>query len=252
MILLHIIIPLLISSIAGISTILGFFLVFLKINPNNLNKFITFCLAFSISIMICISIFDLIPESFFQIVCYYSISRAITFLVFSIILSIIVLRILKLFLNKSKDNLYCLGILNMIVLIFHNLPEGIATFVSSYHDINLGLKLGLAIMLHNIPEGISIAIPICYSTKSKIKAFRATLISGLSEPLGALLAFIFFKNYVNDLMISFILIIVAGIMITLSIQEMLPASLKYNENKYIYLGFFIGLLLFGLNFLLAL
>ena len=140
----------------------------------------------------------------------------------------------------------------MIVLIFHNLPEGIATFVSSYHDINLGLKLGLAIMLHNIPEGISIAIPICYSTKSKIKAFRATLISGLSEPLGALLAFIFFKNYVNDLMISFILIIVAGIMITLSIQEMLPASLKYNENKYIYLGFFIGLLLFGLNFLLAL
>lgn len=252
MILLHIIIPLLISSIAGISTILGFFLVFLKINPNNLNKFITFCLAFSISIMICISIFDLIPESFFQIVCYYSISRAITFLVFSIILSIIVLRILKLFLNKSKDNLYCLGILNMIVLIFHNLPEGIATFVSSYHDINLGLKLGLAIMLHNIPEGISIAIPIYYSTKSKIKAFRATLISGLSEPLGALLAFIFFKNYVNDLMISFILIIVAGIMITLSIQEMLPASLKYNENKYIYLGFFIGLLLFGLNFLLAL
>ena len=252
MILLHIIIPLLISSIAGISTSLGFFLVFLKITPNNLNKFITFCLAFSISIMICISIFDLIPESFFQIVCYYSISRAITFLVFSIILSIIVLRILKLFLNKSKDNLYCLGILNMIVLIFHNLPEGIATFVSSYHDINLGLKLGLAIMLHNIPEGISIAIPIYYSTKSKIKAFRATLISGLSEPLGALLAFIFFKNYVNDLMISFILIIVAGIMITLSIQEMLPASLKYNENKYIYLGFFIGLLLFGLNFLLAL
>lgn len=252
MILLHIIIPLLISSIAGISTILGFFLVFLKIKPNNLNKFITFCLAFSISIMICISIFDLIPESFFQIVCYYSISRAITFLVFSIILSIIILRILKLFLNKSKDNLYCLGILNMIVLIFHNLPEGIATFVSSYHDINLGLKLGLAIMLHNIPEGISIAVPIYYSTKSKIKAFRATLISGLSEPLGALLAFIFFKNYVNDLMISFILIIVAGIMITLSIQEMLPASLKYNENKYIYLGFFIGLLLFGLNFLLAL
>ena len=252
MILLHIIIPLLISSIAGISTILGFFLVFLKIKPSNLNKFVAFCLAFSISIMICISIFDLIPESFFQIVCYYSISRAITFLVFSIILSIIILRILKLFLNKSKDNLYCLGILNMIVLIFHNLPEGIATFVSSYHDINLGLKLGLAIMLHNIPEGISIAIPIYYSTKSKIKAFRATLISGLSEPLGALLAFIFFKNYVNDLMISFILIIVAGIMITLSIQEMLPASLKYNENKYIYLGFFIGLLLFGLNFLLAL
>lgn len=248
---MHIIIPLLISSIAGISTILGFFLVFFKVKPSNLNKFITFCLAFSISIMICISIFDLIPESFFQIVCYYSISRAIIFLVFSIILSIIILRILKLFLNKNKDNLYCLGILNMIVLIFHNLPEGIATFVSSYHDINLGLKLGLAIMLHNIPEGISIAIPIYYSTKSKIKAFKATLISGLSEPLGALLAFIFFKNYVNDLMISFILIIVAGIMISLSIQEMLPASLKYNENKFIYLGFFIGLLLFGLNFLLA-
>ena len=243
-------IPLIISLVAGLSTVLGFFLIFLKIDKNKLNKFITFCLAFSIAIMISISIFDLIPESFFQIVNFYSLKFAVIFLSFSFLASFLILKFIKLFI-KNNDNLYCFGILNMIVLIFHNLPEGIATFLSSYHDINLGLKLSIAIMLHNIPEGISIAVPIYYSTKSKMKALKATLLSGLSEPLGAILAFVFLKNYVNDLMISLILIIVAGIMITLSIQEMLPTTLSYKENKYLYLGFIIGILLFALNLFLA-
>ncbi len=83
----------------------------------------------------------------------------------------------------------------MIVLILHNLPEGIATFLSSYHNTSLGIKLSIAIMLHNIPEGISIAVPIYYATKNrKKKAIKATLLSGLSEPVGALLAFVFLKK----------------------------------------------------------
>lgn len=153
--------------------------------------------------------------------------------------------------ETKAENLYKLGLLNMIVLILHNLPEGIATFLSSYHSMSLGLKLSVAIMLHNIPEGISIAVPIYYATKSKKKALKATFISGLSEPLGAILAFIFLKRYVSELMISIILIVVAGLMITLSIQEMLPASLKYKENKYVYLGLISGAVLVIINMLIA-
>lgn len=249
---MDIILPLLVSTFAGLSTLIGALTIFLKIESKSYNKFISFCLAFSIAIMIGISIFDLIPTSFFQVFNVYGFSKTCLLLIVAFIISYILITILSGVINKETTNedLYKLGILNMIVLILHNLPEGIATFLSSYQDISLGLKLGIAIMLHNIPEGISIAVPIYYSTKSKLKAFKATLISGLSEPLGAILAYIFLKNYVSELMISIVLIVVAGLMITLSIQEMLPKALQYKENKAIYIGLGVGIILILLNMVL--
>ena len=109
-------------------------------------------------------------------------------------------------------------------------------FLSSYNDINVGLKLSLAIMLHNIPEGIAIAVPIYYATNNKKKALNKTLISGLSEPIGALMAYLILFKYINNQIISIILLFVAGIMISISIHKMLPVTLKYNCNKYIYIG----------------
>jgi len=135
----------------------------------------------------------------------------------------------------------------MIALMLHNLPEGIVTFLSSYQNIELGIKISIAIMLHNIPEGISIAVPIYYATNDRKKAVKKTLISGLAEPLGAILAFLFLRNVITNTMIGFILLLVAGIMITLAIHELLPKALKYNENKYILLGFGIGILLLLIN-----
>lgn len=246
------IIPLLISTLAGLSTLIGALLTFLNIKKNQYNKFITFCLAFSISIMIGISIFDLIPESFFQYFSVYGMSKSIILLLVAFIISYIFITTLSMLIKKEgkKEDLYRLGILNMIVLIFHNLPEGIATFLSSYQDLALGIKLAFAIMLHNIPEGISIAIPIYYSTGNRRLALKNALISGMAEPLGAVLAFIFLKRFISEMMISVILIVVAGLMITLSIQELFPQALKYKENKVLYLGLFFGLLLVLINILI--
>jgi len=246
---MKIFLPLLISTFAGLSTLIGALLIFLPIKQNKYNKFISFCLAFSIAIMIGISIFDLIPTSFFEVSKFYGINKSIILIIISFVISYIVISLLSFFINKetTTEDLYRLGILNMIVLILHNFPEGIATFLSSYQDISLGIKLGIAIMLHNIPEGISIAVPIYYSTKSIKKAFKATFISGISEPVGALLAYIFLKNYVSELMISIVLIVVAGLMITLSIQEMLPKALQYKENKSIWIGLGVGVGLIILN-----
>lgn len=245
-------IPLLISTIAGLSTLIGATLIFFKVDKNKYNKFITFCLAFSVAIMIGISIFDLIPESFFQYFKVYGMSKSIILLVVAFIISYIFITVLSMIIKREtkKEDLYRLGILNMIVLIFHNMPEGIATFLSSYQDLSLGIKLALAIMLHNIPEGISIAVPIYYATGSRGLAFRNAFISGMAEPLGALLALFFLKDYISEMMISIILIIVAGLMITLSIQELLPESLKYKESKALYLGLVGGALLVLINILL--
>lgn len=249
----NIIIPLILSTLAGLSTLIGAIPIFFKIKEKNLNKFISFCLSFSIAIMISISILDLIPTSFFEIVNFYGIGKTLIILLIAFIISYIIITYLSSLVEKESKgiDLYKLGILNMIVLILHNLPEGIATFLSSYHSIDLGLRLSIAIMLHNIPEGISIAVPIYYATGSRKNAIKSTLISGLSEPLGAILAFVFLKKFVSELMISIVLIVIAGLMITLSIQEMLPRALKYKENKWIYLGLITGTILVIVNVIIS-
>lgn len=247
---MKLVIPLFISLIAGLSTSIGALIIFLKIKDKNINKFITFCLSFSLAIMIGISITDLIPASFFDILINFNLAKATVTIILSFLSGVGVVLILNRLTNKNEDNLYKLGILNMITLIIHNFPEGIATFLSSYNDINVGLKLSLAIMLHNIPEGIAIAVPIYYATNNKKKALNKTLISGLSEPIGALMAYLILFKYINNQIISIILLFVAGIMISISIHKMLPVTLKYNCNKYIYIGIGVGILFILINIII--
>lgn len=237
----------LISTLAGMSTLIGGIVIFFKIKENNINKFITFCLSFSIAIMIGISLTDLIPTSFFTIFYHYNIFLASLIIILSFSFGIIMVNFINRKLSTSEDSLYKLGILNMLALMLHNFPEGIATFIGSISNVSLGLKLSLAIMFHNIPEGISISVPIYYSTHSKKKALLNTFLSGIAEPLGALLAFIFLKRYITSTMISIVLLFVAGLMITLAIQEMLPKALCYKENKFIYLGIITGTILILIN-----
>lgn len=241
---------LLVSTIAGLSTMLGAFVIFFKCKEQNVHKFITASLAFSLAIMIGISITDLIPESTYILLSSYGIGKGIVVSVITFIIGIILIKYLHKLMDKTEqaNDLYKLGILNMLALILHNFPEGIATFMSSYKDIELGLKLGLAIAFHNIPEGISIAVPIYYATKSKKNALFKTFLSGIAEPIGAILAYIFLSKYITDTFISMILLLVGGIMITLAIEVIYPKARKYNLNKYLYLGLFVGTILILINY----
>ena len=229
---------------------LGAFVIFFKCKEQNIHKFITASLAFSLAIMIGISITDLIPESTYIILSSYGIGKGIVVSVITFIIGIILIKYLHKLMDKTEqaNDLYKLGILNMLALILHNFPEGIATFMSSYKDIELGLKLGLAIAFHNIPEGISIAVPIYYATKSKKNALFKTFLSGIAEPIGAILAYIFLSKYITDTFISIILLLVGGIMITLAIEVIYPKARKYNLNKYLYLGLFVGTILILINY----
>ena len=241
---------LLVSTIAGLSTMFGALVIFFKFKEQNINKFITASLSFSLAIMIGISITDLIPESSYILLSNYGIGKGILASLLAFIIGIILVKYLHKLMDKTEatNDLYKLGILNMLALILHNFPEGIATFMSSYKDIELGLKLGLAIAFHNIPEGISIAVPIYYATKSKKNAIFKTFLSGIAEPIGAILAFIFLSKYITDELISIILLLVGGIMITLAIEVILPKAKKYNLNKFLYLGLLIGIILILINY----
>ena len=241
----------LISSIAGLSTLIGCLFIFIKVK--NINKFISISLSFSAIVMILISIFDLIPGSFFTLFFKYK-YLGITISIVSFIVGILLIKISNRIIYKLEEkgsSLYKLGIKSAIVLIMHNLPEGIITFLTSENDLNLGIKIAMAITLHNIPEGICIAVPIYYSTKSWSRAIKTTLISGLSEPLGAILAYFFLYKYITTDILNIIFILVAGIMISLAINEILKESIKYSEknNKYIYIGMFIGIIFFIISLL---
>ena len=242
----------LISTIAGLSTLIGCLFIFIKVK--NVNKFLSISLSFSAIVMILISIFDLIPNSFFELLNKYKLMGiliSIISFIFGIFLIKISNKIIK-NLEEKGSSLYKLGIISAIVLIMHNIPEGIITFLTSETDLKLGLKIAIAITLHNIPEGICIAVPIYYSTKRVGKAIKTTLISGLSEPLGAILAYLFLYKYISTDILNIIFIIVAGIMISLAINEILKESIKYSEknNKYIYIGIIIGIIFFTISMLI--
>lgn len=244
---------LLVSTIAGLSTVLGGLVIFFKFKNDNINKFITGSLAFSLAIMIGISITDLIPESTYILLSHNGIGEGIVYSIVAFLIGIIMIRYLNKLIKKTEmknNDLYKLGILNMLALILHNFPEGIATFMSSYKDINLGIKLAIAIAFHNIPEGISIAVPIYYATGSKKEAIFKTFLSGIAEPIGAILAYIFLSKYITNSLISIILILVGGIMITLAIEVILPKAKEYKLKRYLNIGIIIGVLLVLFNYLM--
>lgn len=243
-------IALFISTFAGLSTLIGGLIVFAKFKDRE--GFISFALSFSLSVMICISVFDLIPESVKTLVSIYGVPWTIIlgvsiFICGKLLVNVINTKVEK---YKKSNNLYRVGILSMIALMVHNFPEGIATFMTAYSDVSMGISLGIAIMLHNIPEGISISVPIYYSTGSKGRGLLYSFLSGLAEPLGALLAFIILKRFISDVTISMVLILVAGIMITLAIEEMLPEANKYQKHKQNMFGLILGLILVLINVLL--
>lgn len=245
---MEIIWPFILASIAGFSTIIGCLGIFIPVKKKD--EFLSFAISLSLSVMLMVSIFDLIPSSLPYL--GDGILKNLFLFVLFFGIGVISVNLLNKLIEKEKnsDNLYKLGILSFIALVLHNLPEGILTFMSTYQDFSLGVSLCIAITLHNIPEGISIAVPIYYSTGSVGKAIKCTLLSALAEPLGALLAFLILKDFITNQMISMFLILVAGIMITLSINKMLPEAISYKKKKSLYLGFILGAIIVILSLII--
>ena len=139
---------------------------------------------------------------------------------------------------KGDKTLFKLGFMSMLAIMMHNIPEGIVTFVATNAEVKLGIYLAIAIAMHNIPEGISIALPIYYGTKNKFLTFIYTFIASLSELLGALIAFIFLPPRINNLFMGIIFSVISGLMLQISLFELLPNALK-EKNKILSLLFFV-------------
>ena len=240
--------PFILTTLAGAATLIGTIPIFIKIK--NKDKLIAAATSFASGVMICVSIIDLIPEGIRYLLINYkgilAIILAFIFITIGIFSSVILDKMVD---KVSNNNLYKVGILSMIVIILHNIPEGIVTFIISNRNIFLGISICLAIAYHNIPEGISIAIPIYYSTGSKFRAVIYTLISALSELLGAIITYLFLNKYINDTILGLILSFTGGIMLAISCERLYPTGNSYNK-RIANICFIIGFLFMIISLLL--
>lgn len=237
----------LLTTFAGLSTVIGYFMIFLK---GDKEKIIAFSLSFSASVMLTISILDLIPSSLSYLKEYMFFFRILLFSFFFFLGLYTSYFISHKVEQKKSNSLEKIGIISLLAIVLHNIPEGIITFMVSGVNLSLGLELAIGIGMHNIPEGVSIAIPLYYGTKNKIKTFLVVFLAGLSEVLGAFLCFLFLKNYINSFIIGIIFAFIAGMMMNISLTELLPESFQYKKRRIVFLGFLTGFIMLFMSHIL--
>ncbi|MFS0864440.1 zinc transporter ZupT [Fredinandcohnia sp. 179-A 10B2 NHS] len=152
--------------------------------------------------------------------------------------------------SVNDSSLLKMGTFTALAIGIHNFPEGIATFTSTLQDPGLGIAIAVAVAIHNIPEGIAVAVPVYFATGNRKKAFKLSFLSGLAEPIGAIVAFLILMPFLNDVIFGMIFAAVAGIMVFISLDELLPASKRYDSGHLSIYGLIAGMIVMALSLLL--
>lgn len=252
---------------AGLSTGIGSLLVLITKKTNPI--FLSASLGFSAGVMVYISFMEILPEANIKIASALGEKAggwaALGGFFFGIFLIAAIDKLIPSAQNpheahtveeldgKSdhhKSNLMRMGVLTALTIAIHNFPEGLATFTSALVDPKLGVPIAVAVAIHNIPEGIAVAVPIFYSTGSRKKAFKLSFLSGLSEPAGAIIGYILLFRFMNDLVMGLIFAVIAGIMVFISFDELLPAAKEYGEHHISIYGLVAGMAVMAISLLI--
>ncbi len=253
------------TLLAGLSTGIGSLMSLLskKLNPN----FLSGALGFSAGVMIYVSFIDLFPTSKNLLISTFGEKLGYFYAVFAFFAGILLTAFVDFIvpsaenphevhaiddLKKTNNNLLRMGVFSAIAIAIHNIPEGIATFMASLKNPTLGISIAIAIAIHNIPEGIAVSVPIYFATKSRKKAFWLSFLSGLAEPLGAILGYLFLRPFFNDLTFGLIFSVIAGIMVYISFDELLPMAHQYGKNHIAIGGLVGGMFIIAISLLLFL
>jgi len=151
---------------------------------------------------------------------------------------------------QDNSRLMRTGVMTAVAIGIHNFPEGLATFASAMSDVRVGIFIAIALAIHNIPEGIAVSMPIYYATRSKNKAFFYSFLSGVSEPVGALVGFLLLMPFLTPALLAGILALVAGIMIYISLDELLPMAHSYGQGHLVISGVSLGMLVMAISLLM--
>ena len=253
---------------AGLSTGIGSALAFFTRTTNT--KFLAVSLGFSAGVMIYISFVELFIESRSLLISRLGSGQGylVTVIAFfsGILLTGIIDKIIPTAKNphemrrveemrqpvqkKQSGNLYRTGMFTALIIAIHNFPEGMATFTAALSNIKFGIPIAIAIAIHNIPEGIAVSIPIYFATGNRKKAFAYSILSGLAEPLGALIGYLILLPFFNETTYGILYAAVAGIMVFISLDELLPAAREYGEHHLSIYGLSAGMALMAVSLLL--
>lgn len=254
-------IALLITLLAGLATAIGSVFAFV-IKRDNV-KALSVGLGFSAGVMIFLSFTDIVPTANQMLQTKFPNTHE--WVVYGgFIIGILTAILIDYFIPDHIDEKEMLhpeavavekrmkkaGLFTAIAICVHNFPEGMATFLTASHDLTLGLSVGLAIALHNIPEGIAVALPIYHSTGKKRYATLYAALSGISEPIGAIIGMILLNIFMPQLMVGIAMAAVAGIMIYISFDTLLPLAKEFGDWHHSLVGIISGMLFIWLSLLL--
>lgn len=258
--------PLLLTLGAGLATGIGSAIAFFARHTNK--RLLAFSLGLSGGVMVYVSLVELLRQAQEVLTAEWGVRPGMTAATGAFFAGILLIgvidRLVPSFENPHEARpleeleqprpqdmrLKRMGIMTALAIGIHNFPEGIATFTAAAENLTLGVAIAAAIAIHNIPEGIAVSIPIYYATGDRGKAFRLSLLSGLAEPLGALLAYLVLMPLMSPTLMGCILAAVAGIMVYISIDELLPAAREYGEAHIAIYGVVAGMALMALSLIM--
>jgi ZIP family zinc transporter len=252
---------------AGLSTGIGSLIGFMskEFNP----RFLTIALGFSAGVMIYVSMIEIFVKARDSLSVNFGNKMGYVLTVVSFFAGIAVIAMIDKLIpsyenphevnveqkikdstDEQKSKLMRMGMFSALAIGIHNFPEGLATFMSGLTNPTLGISIAVAIAIHNIPEGLAVSAPIFYATKSRKKAFVYSFLSGLAEPIGALIGYFVLRSIFNETTFGVIFASVAGIMVYISLDELLPTAEEYGEHHLAIGGLIVGMFVMAVSLLL--
>lgn len=251
------------TMIAGLSTGIGSIMAFFTKRTNT--KFLSIALGFSAGVMIYVSFMEMMPEAKENLTEYFGEQTGTLYMLLAFFGGMLVINLIDFLipedenpheirdiseLDKKQSGLKRTGLLVALSIGIHNFPEGIATFTSALNSLEIALPITFAIAIHNIPEGIAVSVPIYQATGNKKKAFWLSFLSGMAEPVGALVGFLILIPFWTPSINGLILAAVSGIMVFISMDELLPSAQKYGEHHLSIIGLVAGMVVMATSLFL--
>ena len=262
----NIMLAFLLTLIAGLSTGIGSLIAFFAKKTNK--KFLSISLGFSAGVMIYVSFIEIFQKAKDSLTGELGEKTGAWFTVLAFFGGVFLIALIDKLIpegenphetrsvladNNEKNqekHLMRMGVFTALAIAIHNFPEGLATFVSALQDPGVAIPIVVAIAIHNVPEGIAVSVPIYQATGSKKKAFLYSFSSGLAEPVGALIGWLILMPVMNDVIYGVIFAAVAGIMVFISVDELLPAAREYGEHHLSIYGLISGMAIMSVSLLL--
>jgi len=244
----HVLIAFGLTLFAGLSTGIGSAIALLAKRTNT--RFLSVALGFSAGVMIYVSFVEILSKARIELTEVYGLREGAWYTVLAFFAGIFVIGLIDKFIpgienphemkriedmdqiDAKKKKLARMGVFTALAIGIHNFPEGLATFTAALSDPNLGIAIAVAIAIHNIPEGIAVSVPVYYATGSRKRAFWLSFSSGLAEPVGALVGYLLLMPFLSPTIFGILFAMVAGIMVFISLDELLPAAEEYGTPLF--------------------